>query len=157
MAEHLLIQNGTKKAQYESLLPQIRGLLEGEEDTVANMANMAAALRQQFNWLWVGFYIVKNVQLVLGPFQGPIACTRIAKGKGVCGAAWQKAQTLIVPDVAAFLGHIACSSDSRSEIVVPVFQNKKVAAVLDIDSEHLNTFDDLDRRYLEQLVQLLHF
>lgn len=157
MAEDLNVQEGTKQEQYENLLPQIKGLLEGEDDIVANMANVAAALWQQFGWLWTGFYIVKNEQLVLGPFQGPIACTRIAKGRGVCGTAWSESRTLIVPDVEAFPGHIACSSASRSEIVVPIIQNGIVVAVLDVDSEQLNHFDETDKIYLEQIVQLLHF
>ncbi len=157
MAEDLSIQIGTKKEQYESLIPQIKGLLEGEEDIVANMANMAAALWQQFRWFWVGFYIVRKDQLVLGPFQGPIACTRISKGRGVCGTAWEKAETLVVPDVEAFPGHIACSSLSRSEIVVPIIKDEYVVAILDIDSENLDTFDETDKHYLEQIVALLHF
>src|SRR5688572_1907521 len=130
MAEDLLITKGTKEEQYESLLPQIKALLEGESDLIANLANITGALKEQFNWLWVGFYLVKNDELVLGPFQGPVACTRIKKGKGVCGASWAKAQTLIVPDVEKFPGHIACSSLSRSEIVVPIIRNNKVLGVL---------------------------
>ncbi|MFT4204623.1 MAG: GAF domain-containing protein [Chitinophagaceae bacterium] len=157
MAEDLLIQKGSKTEQYENLFPQIKALLDGEEDIVANMANMAAALRQQFQWFWIGFYIVKNTHLVLGPFQGPVACTRIAKGRGVCGTAWQRAETLIVPDVEAFPGHIACSSFSRSEIVVPIIQEQKVVALLDIDSDQFNSFDETDKKYLEQIIQLLHF
>jgi len=157
MAEDLLVQKGAKETQYKSLIPQIKALLDGEEDIVANMANVAAALWQQFGWFWTGFYIVKKDQLVLGPFQGPIACTRIAKGRGVCGTAWQEAQTLIVPDVEAFPGHIACSSASRSEIVVPIIQNNQVVAVLDIDSDQLDSFDETDKTYLEQIVQFLHF
>lgn len=157
MAEDLLVQQGSKKEQYESLIPQIKGLLDGEEDIVANMANVAAALWQQFGWFWTGFYIVRKDQLVLGPFQGPIACTRISKGRGVCGTAWEKAETLIVPDVEAFPGHIACSSLSRSEIVIPIIKNGKVVAVLDVDSASLNTFDETDQHYLEQIVQLLDF
>lgn len=157
MAEDLIVEKGSKQEQYESLIPQIKGLLDGEEDIVANMANVAAALWQQFGWLWTGFYIVRNDQLVLGPFQGPIACTRIAKGRGVCGTAWEKAKTLIVPNVNNFPGHIACSSASQSEIVVPIVQNGEVVAVLDVDSEHIDFFDDIDRTYLEQVVQLLHF
>lgn len=155
MAEDLQIAAGSKTGRYESLLPQIRGLVEGETDLVANLANIAAALKEQFNWLWVGFYLVKGDQLVLGPFQGPIACTRIRKGKGVCGASWEKAQTLIVPDVEAFPGHIACSGLSRSEIVVPVFQSGAVAGVLDIDSVELNDFDEEDQRWLEELVRVI--
>lgn len=157
MAEDLSINKGSKKEQYENLLPQIKGLLEGEEDLTANMANIAAALWQQFGWVWVGFYIVKKDQLVLGPFQGPIACTRISKGRGVCGTAWSESKTLIVPDVTQFPGHIACNSASQSEIVVPIVQEQTVVAVLDIDSDQLSMFDSTDQYYLEQVVQLLHF
>src|SRR5436309_11475127 len=137
MAEDLYIQQGTKEEQYQALLPQIKALTEGEEDLVANLANICGALKEQFNWWWIGFYLVKNGELVLGPFQGPVACTRIKKGKGVCGASWERAETLIVPDVEEFPGHIACSSLSRSEIVVPIFSGAEVAGVLDADSEHL--------------------
>jgi L-methionine (R)-S-oxide reductase len=157
MAEDLTIITGTKQEQYEALIPQIKGLLDGETDLVANLANVAAALKEQFNWLWVGFYLVKNDQLVLGPFQGPIACTRIKKGRGVCGSSWQQQRTLIVPDVEKFPGHIACSSASRSEIVVPVYQNNEVMAVLDADSKELNTFDTTDQFFLEQIVGMLSF
>lgn len=155
MAEDLTIITGNKTEQYTSLLPQIKGLLEGETDSIANMANVAAALKEQFGWLWTGFYIVKNEELVLGPFQGPVACTRIKKGRGVCGTSWAQAATLIVPDVEQFPGHIACSSLSRSEIVVPLIQNKEVVAILDVDSEELNAFDETDQRYLEEIVRLL--
>lgn len=158
MAEDLNIITSTDKAeQYQSLLPQIEALLSGETDLVANLANLTAALREQFNWFWVGFYLVKNDELVLGPFQGPVACTRIQKGKGVCGAAWQQEKTLIVPDVELFPGHIACSSLSRSEIVVPVFLDHKVIGVLDVDSEALDQFDQTDAQYLEKLVKLISF
>jgi len=157
MAEDLNIITGTKEEQYEALLPQIKGLLEGEQDLVANLANIAAALKEQFNWLWVGFYLVKNGELVLGPFQGPVACTRIRKGKGVCGSSWAQAKTLIVPDVEKFPGHIACSSLSKSEIVVPIIRSTEVLGVLDVDSEDLNQFDETDQLYLEQIVSLLHF
>ena len=157
MAEDLQIIAGTKTEQYESLLPQVKGLLEGEPDLVANLANTAAALKEQFGWFWVGFYVVKNEELVLGPFQGPVACTRIKKGRGVCGTSWEKALTLIVPDVEKFPGHIACSSLSKSEIVVPVFKNGEVVAVLDVDSEHYDQFDRTDQHYLEQIVGLLQF
>ena len=157
MAEDLQIIAGTKAEQYEALLPQIKALLEGEPDLVANLANMAAALKEQFGWLWIGFYLVKNDELVLGPFQGPVACTRIRKGRGVCGTSWQKAATLIVPDVEKFPGHIACSSASKSEIVVPVIRNGEVVAVLDADSAALDTFDATDQQYLERLVSLLVF
>jgi GAF domain-containing protein len=155
MAEDLQIVSGNKKDQYQSLLPQIKGLMEGETDLVANLANITAALKEQFGWLWVGFYLVKNGVLVVGPFQGPVACTRISKGKGVCGTSWEKAQTLIVPDVEAFPGHITCSSLSKSEIVVPLFHKGVVAGVLDIDSERLNEFDVVDQHWLEQLVRFI--
>lgn len=157
MAEDLLIVKGTKEEQYESLLPQIKALLEGEQDLVANLANVAAALKEQFGWLWVGFYLVKNDELVLGPFQGPVACTRIKKGKGVCGTSWAKAETLIIPDVEKFPAHIACSSLSRSEIVVPIVRHNKVIGVLDVDSVELNQYDTIDKYYLEQIVDLLDF
>jgi GAF domain-containing protein len=155
MAEDLSIVHGTKKDEYQSLVPQIKGLLEGEPDLIANLANIAGALKEQFGWLWVGFYLVKKEELVLGPFQGPVACTRIKKGKGVCGTAWAEARTLIVPDVEKFPGHIACSSLSRSEIVVPVIRNNQVIAVLDADSADLAAFDETDRLYLEQIVDMI--
>lgn len=157
MAEDLQIQTGTKAEQYQSLIPQIKGLLEGETDLVANMANVVAALKEQFGWLWVGFYVVKNEELVLAPFQGPVACTRIKKGRGVCGASWAQAQTLIVPDVEKFPGHIACSSLSRSEIVVPVIRQDEVVAVLDVDSVNPDEFDTTDQEYLEEIVALVNF
>jgi L-methionine (R)-S-oxide reductase len=157
MAEELLISRGTKATNYQSLLPQIRGLITGETDLIANLANISAALKEQFQWLWVGFYVVKAEELVLGPFQGPLACTRIRKGRGVCGTCWQEAQTLVVPDVEAFPGHIACSSLSRSEIVVPIIRNGEVVAVLDVDSEHLDYFDETDRQYLEEMVGWIEF
>lgn len=152
MAEDLHIFTGSKKEQYEALLPQLRGLLTGETDLIANMGNIAAALREQFDWLWVGFYLVKNDELVLGPFQGPVACTRIRKGRGVCGTCWQNAATIIVPDVEKFPGHIACSSKSKSEIVIPMIRNNEVVAVLDVDSEQLNHFDTTDQQYLEEIL-----
>ena len=155
MSDDLTITTGTKIEIYQSLLPQIAALLEGEPDLVANLANVAAALKQQFGWWWVGFYLVKNDELVLGPFQGPIACTRIQKGRGVCGTAWQQAKTLIVPDVEKFPGHIACSSLSRSEIVVPIFSKQEVIGVLDVDSEALDFFDAIDAQYLKEIVGLL--
>jgi L-methionine (R)-S-oxide reductase len=155
MAEDLKIITGSKTEQYVALLPQIKGLLEGEPDLVANLANVSAALKEQFGWLWVGFYLVKGEELVLGPFQGPIACTRIRKGKGVCGASWAQAATLIVPDVEAFPGHIACSSLSRSEIVVPIIRNNVVIGVLDVDSEAPEQFDEVDQSYLEKVVDFL--
>lgn len=156
MAEDLnIIRNVSKEAKYQSLLPQIDALLSGETDLVANLANVCAALKEQFNWFWVGFYLVKGDELVLGPFQGPVACTRIKKGKGVCGAAWGQAETLIVPDVEAFPGHIACSAASKSEIVLPCIQNNEVIGVLDIDSEHLNHFDEVDAHYLQKVLEML--
>jgi GAF domain-containing protein len=157
MAEDLNIIQGTKEFQYKSLLPQIKGLLEGETDLIANLANVAAALKEQFNWLWVGFYLVKNNELIVGPFQGPVACTRIKKGKGVCGTSWAEAKTIIVDDVEKFPGHIACSSLSRSEIVVPIIKNKEVVGVLDVDSEILNHFNETDREYLEAIVDEINF
>lgn len=157
MAEDLIVAKGNKEEQYESLMPQIKGLLEGEPDLVANLANVAAALKEQFGWFWVGFYLVKQDELVLGPFQGPIACTRIRYGKGVCGSSWEQGKTLIVPDVEKFPGHIACSSLSRSEIVVPVIREGRVVAVLDVDSSALNEFDTTDQRYLESIVEELSF
>lgn len=155
MAEDLLIISGNKTEQYQSLIPQVKGLLEGEPDLIANLANVVAALKEQFGWLWVGFYIVKGDELVLAPFQGPVACTRIKKGRGVCGSSWLQARTLIVPDTEKFPGHIACSSLSKSEIVVPVIRNNEVVAVLDADSEELNQFDNTDQIYLEEIVKLL--
>ena len=155
MAEDLQIVTGTKQEIYESLIPQIQGLLEGENDLVANLANVSAALKEQFGWFWVGFYLVKNDELVLGPFQGPVACTRIRKGRGVCGSAWEQAKTLIVPDVEKFPGHIACSSLSKSEIVVPLFRDEEVAGVLDVDSDSYDTFDETDKQYLERIVRLV--
>jgi len=157
MAEDLNIIGGTKQEQYEALLPQIKGLLSGEPDLIANLANISAALHEQFGWLWVGFYIVKEDELVLGPFQGPVACTRIRKGKGVCGTSWERETTLIVPDVEKFPGHIACSSKSKSEIVVPLIRNGKVIAVLDVDSEALNHFDATDQQYLEKILNLIEY
>ena len=155
MAEDLTINNGTKKEQYESIAQQISALMEGELDLIANLANVAAALKTQFGWLWVGFYLVKNNELVLGPFQGPVACTRIAKGRGVCGKAWELAQTLVVEDVNQFPGHIACSSLSQSEIVIPLIKNGEVWGVLDVDSEQLSFFDEIDQKYLESIVSAI--
>jgi L-methionine (R)-S-oxide reductase len=152
MAEDLQVIQGTKKEQYEALLPQIFAVIDGESDLIANLANICACLRQQFQWLWVGFYIVKGEELVLGPFQGPLACTRISKGKGVCGTSWNNKQTIIVPDVNKFPGHIACSSLSVSEIVVPVIRHNEVQAVLDVDSEKYGMFNEEDQIYLEKLV-----
>jgi len=157
MSEDLVIIEAPKDEQYKNLLPQIRGLLEGETDLIANLANIAAALKEQFNWLWVGFYLVKNDELVVGPFQGPVACTRIKKGRGVCATSWAEVRTLIVPDVEKFPGHIACSSLSRSEIVVPVIRNNEVVAVLDVDSEKSDHFDKTDQKYLNQVVDEITF
>jgi L-methionine (R)-S-oxide reductase len=157
MAEDLNVIEGTKEEQYKSLLPQIKGLLEGETDMIANLANIAAALKEQFKWLWVGFYLVKNNELVVGPFQGPVACTRIKKGRGVCGTSWADAKTIIVEDVEKFPGHIACSSLSRSEIVVPAIKNTEVVAVLDVDSEALDHFDETDKKYLELIISEISF
>lgn len=155
MAENLIITEEDKEQQYQTLFPQIEALLAGETDMTANMANVAAALKQTFDFFWVGFYVVKEDMLVLAPFQGPIACTRIRHGKGVCGTAWKEAKTLIVPDVELFPGHIACNAASRSEIVVPVIREGKVMAVLDIDSDKLDSFDEVDASYLERICGLL--
>lgn len=155
MSESLIIIKGTKEQQYQNILAQIRGLLDGETDMIANMANITSALNMQFHWWWTGFYIIKNDELVLGPFQGPVACTRIRKGRGVCGTAWQQNKTLVIDDVNQFPGHIACSADSRSEIVIPVIKNAEVIGVLDIDSEHYGYFDQTDKKYLEEIVSLL--
>ena len=159
MAEDLTIISGSKAEIYQSLIPQIKALLYGEPDLIANLANVSAALKEQFNWLWVGFYLVKpdsknnaETELVLGPFQGPVACTRIKKGRGVCGAAWQNAEPLIVPDVEKFPGHIACSSLSRSEIVIPLIKNGEVFGVLDVDAAELNQFDETDKKFLEEII-----
>jgi len=158
MAEELYIpKEGSKKERYESLYPPLKALTEGEPDLIANMANLTSALKEAFGFFWVGFYFVKEDQLVLGPFQGPVACTRIAYGKGVCGTSWKEKQTLIVPDVEQFPGHIACSSLSRSEVVVPVMKGNEVVAVLDIDSDKVNTFDEVDAEYLKKIVSLLIF
>ena len=156
MAETLfLTQAGSKEEIYQALLPQVEALISGEQDLVANLANIAAALREAFGFFWVGFYVVQGQELVLGPFQGPIACTRITFGRGVCGTAWKEKKTQLVPDVEAFPGHIACSSASKSEIVVPVFQDGEVFLVLDVDSDRLDDFDAVDQRYLEALMGML--
>lgn len=157
MAEDLQLATGSKTERYQSLIPQVKALLNGEPNLVANMANMVAALKEQFGWFWIGFYIVEGDDLVLAPFQGPVACTRIKKGRGVCGSSWAQVKTLIVPDVEKFPGHIACSSLSRSEIVIPVIRNNEVVAVLDVDSEAYDQFDKTDQQYLEELVELLNF
>ena len=157
MAEDLnIITNVDKAEQYQSLIPQIKGLVIGETDLIANLANISAALKEQFGWLWIGFYLVKEDELVLGPFQGPVACTRIRKGKGVCGAAWAQGKTIIVPDVEAFPGHIACSSASRSEIVLPLLKDGEVLGVLDVDSASLNEFDEVDEKYLSEITGLIY-
>lgn len=156
MAENLYIPESPSKADtYQAILPQIEALISTEPDQTANLANIAAALKEAFDFFWVGFYLVKEDQLVLGPFQGPIACTRIAFGKGVCGAAWKEGKTQLVQDVDAFPGHIACSSASKSEIVVPVWKDQKIVMVLDVDSDVLDDFDGEDQRYLEELMQIL--
>jgi L-methionine (R)-S-oxide reductase len=155
MAEDLTIVAGSKAESYQSIIPQIKALIEGEPDLVANLANTVAALKEQFGWFWVGFYIVKNDELVLAPFQGPVACTRIRKGRGVCGTSWALAKTLIVPDVEKFPGHIACSSLSKSEIVVPIIRNGEVIGVLDVDASEYDQFDETDQQYLEEIVSFL--
>ena len=155
MSEQLIITGETKQERYEALLPQIASVVEDESDLIANMANVAAMLHETFGFWWTGFYRVVGEELVLGPFQGPMACTRIRKGRGVCGTAWTKSETQVVPDVDKFPGHIACSSASRSEIVVPIFQDETVIAVLDIDSDRLATFDETDRQYLEKIVKFI--
>jgi GAF domain-containing protein len=156
MAENLLVSTSEKKSErYESLLPQIEGLVGGEPDLIANLSNVAAALKQTFNFFWVGFYLVKENELVLGPFQGPIACTRIGFGKGVCGASWKERKTIVVPNVDEFPGHIACSSDSKSEIVLPAFKNEQVYLILDVDSDKLNDFDDTDATYLGRVMKIV--
>lgn len=155
MQEVVISVSENKENQYKSLIPQIQALIDGETNLVANLANITAALKTQFNWWWVGFYWVEENELILAPFQGPIACTRIQKGKGVCGTAWKEEKTIIVPDVTKFSGHIACSSLSKSEIVVPVFKNKTVIGVLDVDSDQLNCFDEIDQQYLEKIVSLI--
>lgn len=153
MAEDLIIiENESKEEQYQSLLPQISALIAGEDDLTANLANISAALKAQFSWLWVGFYLVKQDELVLGPFQGPVACTRIKKGKGVCGSAWEQGKTIIVADVEEFPGHIACSSASKSEIVIPLFRDGDVVGVLDVDSAELDQFDEVDEKYLTRVL-----
>ena len=151
MAENLLIHTGNKEEKYRELFPQLQALVSSETNRIANLANIAAALKQTFHFFWVGFYMVEGNELVLAPFQGPIACTRIRFGRGVCGTAWKEAQTLIVPDVELFPGHIACSSDSRSEIVVPIIKEGNVIGVLDIDSDTPDSFDETDARYLEEI------
>ena len=157
MAEDLLLTKTTKEELYQELIPQLTALIAGENDLVANLANVAAGLKEVFGFLWVGFYLVKEDTLVLGPFQGPVACTRIPKGKGVCGTSWEKQKTLIIPDVEQFEGHIACSSLSKSEIVIPIVKNNEVVAILDVDSKELNTFDQIDEENLTQLLNEINF
>ena len=156
MAEELIIDsNSTKEEKYQELIPQIEALISVESDLVANLSNIAAALKQAMNFFWVGFYIVKEDELVLGPFQGPIACTRIRKGKGVCGTSWERSETILVPNVDEFPGHIACSSDSKSEIVLPAFKDENVALILDVDSNKLDDFDEVDHTHLERLMRII--
>lgn len=156
MAEDLtILKEASKEEKYISIIPQIKALVEGEKDLIANLANICAALKEQFNWFWVGFYLVKNDELVLGPFQGPVACTRIKKGKGVCGSSWEQQKTLVVPNVDEFPGHIACASASKSEIVLPVYIDGKIIGVLDVDSEYVSHFDEVDSRYLNEIIKLI--
>lgn len=158
MAEQIIINTSDKESIYRELIPQVRALLEGENDLIANMANFCGAYKEAFQILWVGFYLVKENELVLGPFQGPIACTRIQMGKGVCGTSWKKKETIIVPNVDEFEGHISCSSLSKSEIVVPLMNKEnEVVAVLDIDSSELNCFNLIDQKFLEEMVELIRF
>ena len=157
MADDLQIATGTKEEVYKIIIPQIKAITAGEPDLIANLANISAALKEQFGWFWVGFYLVKMDELVLGPFQGPVACTRIRKGRGVCGSSWQLAETLVVPDVSKFIGHIACSSLSVSEIVIPIIRNEEVIGVLDVDSEKPSHFDETDKKYLELIVEQILF
>ena len=158
MAEKIdVLKDGSREEQYQNILPQIKALLEGESDTIANLANISAVLKEAFSFLWVGFYIVKGEQLVLGPFQGRIACTRINYGKGVCGTAWKENRTITVADVNTFTGHIACDSKSRSEIVIPIQKQGKVVAVLDVDSEIEANFSEIDAKYLQEIVCILEY
>ncbi|MDR9397661.1 MAG: GAF domain-containing protein [Salibacter sp.] len=157
MAESISVVNNLKKEEkYKQLIQQVKALVDGETNRIANMANVCAALKEVFNFFWIGFYLVENDQLVLGPFQGPVACTRISKGKGVCGTAWSKNKTMLIPDVEQFPGHIACSAQSKSEIVLPFYNGQnQIAGVLDIDSDQLNSFDETDSQYLEKLLNEL--
>ena len=156
MADDLTLTKGISREEtYKEILPQIEALVEGETDMIANLGNVAAVLKEAFEFLWIGFYLVKNNELVLGPFQGPVACTRIQKGKGVCGECWQTGETIIVPDVDQFPGHIACSSSSKSEIVLPIRRNQEIIAILDIDSNQLQDFSEVDNKYLLEAVKLL--
>lgn len=157
MAEDLsILKEASKEEKYLSIIPQMKALVEGESDLIANLANISAALKEQFNWFWVGFYLIKGDELVLGPFQGPVACTRIKKGKGVCGSSWGQERTLIVPNVDEFPGHIACASASKSEIVLPVYIDGKIIGVLDVDSEYLSHFDEVDDMYLNEILKLIN-
>jgi len=157
MAEDLsILKEASKEEKYLSIIPQIKALIEGENDLIANLANISSALKEQFNWFWVGFYLIKNEELVLGPFQGPVACTRIKKGKGVCGSSWEQEKTLVVPNVDEFPGHIACASASKSEIVLPLYLNNEIVGVLDVDSEYLSHFNEVDDKYLNQIVSLIN-
>ncbi|UII22628.1 GAF domain-containing protein [Fulvivirga ligni] len=156
MAEELIVnKSASKQEKYKDLIPQIQGLIMGEDDLTANLANISAALKFGMDFFWVGFYLVKNDELVLGPFQGPIACTRIRKGKGVCGTTWEKKETLLVPNVDEFPGHIACSSESKSEIVLPAFKDNEVFLILDVDSDKVNDFDETDKEFLQQIISLI--
>ena len=157
MAEDLLVITGSKEEQYISLLPQVEALLLGEKDLIANLANISAALKEQFSFFWVGFYLVKNDELVLGPFQGPVACTRIKLGRGVCGKAWESGEAIVVPDVEKFPGHIACSSFSKSEIVIPLKRSGQTIGVLDVDSEKLDQFNEVDTHYLQLILDLIQY
>jgi len=157
MAEELIISEGTREEKYLEIIPQIAALVEGESDLIANLANICAALKQQFGWLWIGFYLVRENELVLGPFQGPVACTRIKKGRGVCGTAWEQMKPIIVQDVEAFPGHISCSSLSKSEIVIPLIRNGEVRAVLDIDHSEYSTFDKTDELFLTEILSTVLF
>jgi GAF domain-containing protein len=157
MAEDLTLTKTSKEEKYKELIPQLKALIAGEEDLIANLSNISAGLKEAFHFLWVGFYLVKKDELVLGPFQGPVACTRIQKGKGVCGSSWENAETIIVPNVEKFEGHIACSSLSVSEIVIPIIKHNEVIAALDVDSKNLNAFDEIDEKYLSLLLNEINF
>lgn len=156
MAEDLkILEKASKEEKYQSIIPQIEALISGEDDLIANLGNICAALKEQFNWFWVGFYLIKNEELVLGPFQGPVACTRIKKGRGVCGASWQDEKVVIVPNVEEFPGHIACASASKSEIVLPFYIGGEIKGVLDVDSEYMAHFDEVDSKYLNEVLRLM--
>ena len=155
MSESIVVEGATRQEKYASLLPQIRALVEGENDLIANLANITGAIKEGMDFLWVGCYFVKGNELVLGPFQGPVACTRIGYGKGVCGACWQRGEAIIVKNVDEFPGHIVCSTESKSEITVPVFKNGKVFMVLDIDSRSLADFDETDQNFLQEIALII--